>query len=183
MQAVLLSFIWIWGAALSAVSGKQSVVNNCPERLDKLPHPFHVSVIEVNHNVSAATLEVQCKIYTDDFEAVLSKMYKRKIDLTDKTMHTAMDSLVERYVLSHLLVKANGKLLTENYLGFEQDKEAVYVFVELSQAPALIKEVEVNTHLLYEQYEDQINIIHFSSGEKKKSIKLDNPDTRALLVL
>ena len=183
MQAVILSFIWVWGAALAAISGNAPLDSNGLKTRDERTHPFHVSVIELNHNASAGTLEIQCKVFTDDFESVLSKLYKRKIDLTNKAMHAAMDSLVERYALSHVLVKVNGKLLTENYIGFEQDKEAVYVYVELSQVPVPIKEAEVNASLLYEQYEDQINIVHFSSGGKRKSVKLENPQTRATIVL
>ena len=59
----------------------------------------------------------------------------------------------------------------------------MYVYVELSQVPVPIKEAEVNASLLYEQYEDQINIVHFSSGGKRKSVKLENPQTRATIVL
>ena len=30
-------------------------------------HPLHVSVIEINHNAADKTLEISCKIFTDDF--------------------------------------------------------------------------------------------------------------------
>ena len=30
-------------------------------------HPFHVSVVEINHNAEDKTLEITCKIFTDDF--------------------------------------------------------------------------------------------------------------------
>ena len=181
MQTAFLSFIWILGSILTSFTGFLSPAINSPVNGSGVVHPFHVSVIEVNHNLAGATLEMQCKLYTDDFEATLSKLYKRKTDLTDKSMHAAMDTLVERYVLSHTGVKVNGKKLPASYLGFEQDKEAVYVYVELTQAPAVIRETEFTASLLYEQYEDQINIIHFSSGGKRKSVKLDNPQSQATL--
>jgi hypothetical protein len=88
-----------------------------------------------------------------------------------------MDSLVRKYVLSHLQVKVNGKLLSPAYLGFEQEKEAVYVYVEYLKIPATILEVDFFNNLLYDYYTDQINILHFKSGDKRKSIKLDYPDS------
>ena len=41
-------------------------------------HPFHVSVVEINHNATDKTLEISCKIFTDDFEKVLAQNYKTK---------------------------------------------------------------------------------------------------------
>ena len=45
------------------------------------PHPFHVSVVEINHNSADKNLEISCKIFTDDFERVLRQNYKTKIDI------------------------------------------------------------------------------------------------------
>lgn len=43
----------------------------------KPTHPFHVSVIEINHNAADKTLEISCKIFTDDFEKILAKNYQK----------------------------------------------------------------------------------------------------------
>lgn len=39
-------------------------------------HPFHVSTTEINHNAKDKSLEITCRIFTDDFEAILGKNYK-----------------------------------------------------------------------------------------------------------
>ena len=54
-------------------------------------HPFHVSVIEINHNAVDKTLEISCKIFTDDFEKILAKNYKAKVDLINPPNKAAMD--------------------------------------------------------------------------------------------
>ncbi len=178
MQAVLLSFVWtfwsFWTMLTPRVSEEATEFR--PLSAQKV-HPFHVSVTEMNHNQQEATLEMQSKIFTDDFEAAIAKQYNRKVDLSDKSLHESMDSLVRKYVLSHLQVKVNGKLLSPAYLGFEQEKEAVYVYVEYLKIPATILEVDFFNNLLYDYYTDQINILHFKSGDKRKSIKLDYPDS------
>lgn len=178
MQAVLLSFVWtFWGFWTMLTPGASEDVSVSGPLSAPKVHPFHVSVTEVNHNQQEATLEMQCKIFTDDFEAAIAKQYNQKVDLIDKSVHESMDSLVRRYVLSHVQVKINGKLMAPTYLGFEQEKEAVYVYVEYPKTPAVIQEVEYFNNLLYDYYTDQINILHFKSGDKRKSIKLDYPDT------
>ena len=68
-----------------------------------------------------------------------------------------------------------------NYLGFEQEREAVYVYLEIEKAPALIEKVTVETSLLYDLYDDQVNLIHFSTQNKRKSAKLDYPAKAAQL--
>ena len=45
-------------------------------------HPFHVSTTEINHNTSDKTLEISCKVFTDDFESALTKQYHTKADLS-----------------------------------------------------------------------------------------------------
>lgn len=177
MQTVALSFGWIVWSFLSLLPvgfSANSVMARGEE--GKKAHPFHVSVTEVNHNQQEATLEMQCKLFTDDFEAAIGKLYNRKVDLINTSLHGSMDSLVRRYVLTHLRLTINGKILAPSYLGFEQEKEAVYVYVEYPTTPANIQEVAIFNNLLYDYYTDQINIIHFKSGDKRKSVKLDYPD-------
>ena len=80
-------------------------------------HPFHVSVVEVNHNAADKTLEISCKIFTDDFEKVLTQNYpqdagrKAKVDLINPPDKAAMDTLVKKYIASHLSLSADGKPL------------------------------------------------------------------------
>lgn len=184
MQAVLLSFGWIFWSILSMLpvefsQGPLVVKRTAGQQV----HPFHVSVTEINHNQQEAALEMQCKLFTDDFEAAIGKLYNRKVDLINASLHGSMDSLVSKYVLTHLQLKINGKMLTPSYLGFEQEKEAVYVYIEYPRAPSLIQEVELFNNLLFDYYTDQINIIHFKSGDKRKSVKLDYPDTTVRFTL
>jgi hypothetical protein len=169
MQTVLTLVGWLlWGVL---PTGKQATV----------PHPFHVGVVEINHNAGEATLEVQCKLFTDDFEDALSKVYKRKADLIAPAYHTSMDTLVQHYLKTHLSILVNGKIMLANYLGFEQEREAVYVYLEIEKAPALIEKATVETSLLYDLYDDQVNLIHFSTQNKRKSAKLDYPAKAAQL--
>ncbi len=139
------------------------------------PHPFHVSVIEVNHNAADKTLEISCKIFTDDFEKVLAKNYKAKTDLINPPDKAAMDTLVKKYILSHLSIKADGKPVSFHYLGFENETEAVYCYIEVGNISA-VKKIEISTNIMHDMFDDQVNIIHTTVGGKRLSDKLDYPN-------
>lgn len=141
-------------------------------------HPFHVSVVEINHNATDKTLEISCKIFTDDFEKVLTQNYKTRVDLTNPPDKKAMDSVVKKYIFSHLAVSVDGKPGTFSYLGFEKDAEAVYSYVQLDNVAA-VKKVELMNNLMHDLFTDQVNIIHVIVKGERKSTKLDYPATTA----
>jgi len=143
--------------------------------LSARPHPFHVSVVEINHNANDKTLEISCKIFTDDFEKILAKNYKTHVDLTNPPNHAAMDSLVKKYIFSHLALKANGRPVSFAYVGFEPDNEAVYGYIEVDNISAVSK-VDITNTLMYDQFDDQVNIMHVIVNGNRKSTRLTYPE-------
>jgi hypothetical protein len=142
-----------------------------------IKHPLHVSTTEVNFNTKDKTLEVSCRIFSDDFEAVLAKLYKQKTDLSNPNMKSAMDDLVKKYLLSHLQLKANGKAVAMNYVGFEIDHEATNIYLEVEKISA-VKSVEVNDTILYDMFDDQMSIVHVVKGANRKSTKILYPEKK-----
>jgi len=141
-------------------------------------HPFHVSVVEINYNATDKTLEISCKIFTDDFEKVLAQNYKTKVDLTNPPDRKAMDSVVKKYIFSHISIAVDGKPGALSYVGFEKDNEAVYCYVEVDNIPS-VKKVELTDKLMHDMFTDQVNIIHVIVKGERKSTKLDYPETVA----
>ena len=45
-------------------------------------HPLYISVTEISHNPKDKILEISCKVFTNDFEAVLEKMSGSRVDLS-----------------------------------------------------------------------------------------------------
>lgn len=138
-------------------------------------HPLHVSVTEINHNASDKVLEISCRIFTDDFEKVLTRNYKTKVDLINPPDRAAMEKLVSDFVQQHLVLKADNKRLQLSYLGYERDNDAIYSYLQVENMPA-IKKLEVSNSILHELFTDQINLMHVTVGGKRKSVKLDYPE-------
>jgi hypothetical protein len=142
------------------------------------PHPLHISVTEINHNAADSTLEISCKLFTDDFEKVLAKNYKTKVDLINPAGKAAMEKLVNDFIQKHLFIKADGKPAQMLYLGFEKDNDAIYSYFQVDNIGS-VRKLEITNNILHEMFIDQINLMHVIVGGKRKSMKLDYPETKA----
>ena len=61
-------------------------------------HPYYVSVTEINHNATDKTLEISCKLFTDDFEKALADKYKMKVDLINPQTKKPWIRSVKNYI-------------------------------------------------------------------------------------
>lgn len=146
-----------------------------PSKPKKEYHPLHVSTTEISFNQKENSLEISCRIFTDDFENALAKQYKTKVDLVKPTMQKAMDELVKQYVNSHLQYNVNGKNVTASYLGFEIDHEATNVYLEITNVTSLQK-LTISNDIMYNLFNDQMNILHVEKAGTRKSVRVNYPD-------
>jgi hypothetical protein len=138
-------------------------------------HPLFISVTEIEHNAKDKSLEISCKIFTDDFERALRNAYKTKVDLIDGLEKAAMNKLVDDYVRKHLSVMVDGKATTLKFLGFEKIEEAIYSYFEVPQITSVSK-ITITDDLLYEYKKEQISLLHVTIKGKRQSTKLSNPE-------
>lgn len=149
--------------------GFHSSVNNAAR------HPLHVSTTDISYNKNDGKLEIVCTLFTDDFENALSKQFKTSADLNKADMHKAMDNLIKSYIANNLHIKAGNTAATINYLGFENNHEAIDVYLE-SDKITQPKRLEANVSLLHNLFDDQINIVHMTVNGARKSGKITFPD-------
>lgn len=149
-----------------------------PIPAEKILHPIYVSVTEIEHNSKDKTLEISCKIFTDDFEKALRQQYNTHVDLLNPKEKAAMEKLVSAYVLKHLAVKTDGKPVALQYLGYEQQEEGIVSFYQATNIPS-VKKLEVTDNILFEYKKEQISIIHAIVNGNRKSTKLINPEEKA----
>jgi hypothetical protein len=142
-------------------------------------HPYFVSVTEINHNATDKTLEISCKLFTDDFEKALADKYKMKVDLSAPKDKKTTNRIITEYIKNHLSIKADGKVVNFNYVGFEKEDEAVFSYFQIDNITS-VKRIDITNSILYEEHDTQINIMHVSVGGNRKSTKLDYPNTQAV---
>lgn len=164
----MVHFLFKWLLIVGLLPG-QSEANN---------HPIYVSVTEIEHNAKDKTLEISCKIFTDDFEKTLRQAYKTHIDLLAPKDKAAMNKLVSDYVQKHLLIKADGKTLALEFMGFEQEEEGIISFFQVNNI-ASVKKIDITNNILFEYKKEQISLIHMIVNGKRQSTKLVNPEEKA----
>ena len=141
-------------------------------------HPFYVSVVEVAHNKANATLEISCKLFTEDAETVLEQQYKTSLDFAQPQQEEKIGGLLADYVAKHLKVTADKKAQNLRFVGFEQEAESLYGYFEVTNIPA-VHMIQIHNNLLYDFTDKQINIMHVMVAGVRKSFKLDYPQTEA----
>lgn len=146
--------------------------------LSASPHPLYISVTEINHNTKDKILEVSCKIFTNDFETVLEKITKTRVDLSAPKDKAATDKLIAGYVQRHLRLKVDGKEVELQFVGSEKEEDGTWSYFQVNDIPAARK-IEVVNDLLYDGFNQQINIMHVTVGGQRQSTRLDYPDTKA----
>jgi hypothetical protein len=142
-------------------------------------HPLYVTVTEINHNAKDKTLEISCKIFTNDFEAALEKALHVKTDLSEPKDKKAADKSVSDYIQKHLQIKADGKPVTLEFVGSEKETDATWSYFQVSNI-AIVKKLEITNRLLYETFEGEINLMHVTVSGNRKSEKLTNPETNVI---
>ncbi|MBC7828626.1 MAG: hypothetical protein H7122_12820 [Chitinophagaceae bacterium] len=139
------------------------------------PHPFFISVTEISHNATDKHLEISCKIFTDDFETALLKSTGVKIDLFNPKDKALAEKQIAAYLKKHLVIKLDSKPVILEFVGFEREDEAVWSYLQVSNTAAP-KKMDISNDLLYESFDQQINLMHVSVSGNRKSTKLNYPD-------
>ena len=142
-------------------------------------HPLFISVTEIEQNSKERTVEISCKIFTDDFEKTLRINTKEKVDLLNPALKSQMDKLVNNYIQQHLIVQIDFRQVVMKFIGYEQQEEGITSYFQVDNI-ASIKKIKVFNNLLYEFNVQQMGIIHAIVNGTRKSSKLNNPEANAL---
>lgn len=147
--------------------------------LTSFKHPFFVSVTEIEYSSRSKELGLSIKVYPDDLEETLRKFSGNKYDVLkgDKKQITPV---LEQYIKKHFSIKLDGIVKKYQFLGYEIDKESVWMYCNIANQPG-VKTIEISSDLMYEYKPEQTNIIHIKLDEKRESFRLTSPLTKAIL--
>jgi hypothetical protein len=141
-------------------------------------HPLYITVTEINHNAKEKILEVSCKVFTNDLETVLEKVAGARVDLSAPKDKPASDKLISAYVEKHLRLKVDGKPVQLHFIGSENEADGTWSYFQVNDVPA-VKKIDAGDDLLYDGFNQQINIMHVTVGGQRQSTRLDYPEANA----
>jgi hypothetical protein len=135
-------------------------------------HPLHVSVTEIEFDERERELEMVSRIFTDDLEtAIRSERGMPELDLLNPPNGMTTNQLVKDYVLNKISVSLDGKLQKLNFLGFEDDGEALVCYVQVKEVKKF-KSITIINRVLLDTFDDQSNLVHTTVSGKVKSLRL-----------
>jgi hypothetical protein len=139
-------------------------------------HPYHVGSVEFNYNTKSKSFEITGKFFIDDLETAVSKKMGKHLQFQNASNKNNMEQGLKQYCIEAIKLKVNNKNIPIQFVGYQEDKESVEIFLETS-AIATPKKIDTSVRFLYNLYDDQMNIVHIIINGKRKSSKLVFPNT------
>jgi hypothetical protein len=141
-------------------------------------HPFYLGVTDLRYNAKEKALQGTVRLFTNDLEEALKNRLNQPVDLINPKDTAQAEQWLKDYLSAHLSLVVNGKPLPFRLLGYENEQEATWMYIEATACPDP-RTLSIRNTLLY-TIRDQMNIIHLEIRDKKKSLKLNNPDAEAV---
>lgn len=136
-------------------------------------HPFHVSVMDAEHNPTSKSIQVSHRLFLDDLELALKDYYGMDyIDTVEPENPAQLDSLIAKYLENKVFFTVNGEDKSFQFVGSELEGDARWCYYEIAEV-AQLNEIEVTNVALMDVFDDQQNILHFKANGKIQSYKLD----------
>jgi hypothetical protein len=126
------------------------------------------------------SIQIISKIFIDDIEDALQARYDKDLSLDPEKETERDESFLKQYIFQKLEIKVNGKLVTYNYIGKEYETDIVKIYLEITGVSEL-KSLEVTNEVLMEMFEEQQNIIHYRSGDDRRSLVLEKEYPKGML--
>ena len=139
-------------------------------------HPFYVTVTEINYNAKDKTLELSCKIFTNDFESVLEKYSGTKIDLSDPKDKSTSDRAITGYIVKHLQVNLDNHPVELQFVGSEKESDGTWSYFQAINLNPF-KKIDITNSLLYESFDNEINLMHVVVNGNRQSKRVSNPES------
>ncbi|MFM1795184.1 MAG: hypothetical protein RL642_1569 [Bacteroidota bacterium] len=137
-------------------------------------HPFYVSVTEIEYIPKSKEIGIAIKTFPDDLEETLRIFSGKKLDLYNKDK-TINNQLIGQYLNKHLQIAVNKTQKSLNFLGYEIDKEAVWMYVNIPKINS-VKELTIFNDVMYEYKPEQTNIVHINVAGNTTSYRLTAPN-------
>lgn len=148
--------------------------------IQSIIHPFYISLTEIKYNPKEKSLEISQKIFREDLEVALTNQYKTKVNFLTPENKVDLEKKIKKYILENNEIDINGQKMELNYLGFELEEEAVWIYLEARKVP-FPKTVDIRNSILHKHFDSQQNVINFYRDENPKSLILLKGKDRGLI--
>ncbi|WP_314514847.1 DUF6702 family protein [Xanthocytophaga agilis] len=143
-------------------------------------HEFHSSLAEIHYNPATKSLEVSLRVFSDDLETALSKENKRTLKVED---NATIDPFIKQYLSRHfVLADTKNAKKSINWVGKEITVDVTWLYFEIPVTEEL-NGLKINNTLLFESFDDQVNIVNVIYKSQKKTYLFKSDQTTQTIEL
>lgn len=153
----------------------KNIILICGLLLAGRPHPFYLSVTNIKFNEKNKSMELSCKLFTNDLEDALKRTAKKSVDIINPKDKKETEKILFDYISKRLIINLNGKTKNLKYIGYEKEEDVIWVYLEIEKCEKP-KQINISNSLLYDFLKEQINLVQVESGNYKQSSKVSNPE-------
>ena len=142
-------------------------------------HPIHTTLTEVALDATDGTMHFTIRAFADDFSAAVAKHVRKQRPADD----VVPDADIIAYVASAVsVVDASGKAAAVAWSGSRRAGDVVWVTFK---APSIrsLHGVKIASALLFELYDDQVNIVQATAEGKHHSMLFTAGDGKRMKAL
>lgn len=137
-------------------------------------HRYHTSVTRLEYKAEEHLVEITLQTFADDIEAALSKRTgARNVQLNSDSKTNA---LLLQYLSSAIVLKNGDDKLELEWIGMELKGHSVWFYLQ-AKAPEGLAKASLSNILLFDLFNDQINIVNVFNSGKKSSLTFKRDDT------
>lgn len=138
-------------------------------------HDFHVSKMDVHHNLKTSSWEVTLHVFTDDLELAMNKSGFQVKGVGSTSESSDTDEKIAAFLQKNITIYVDGVLQKTKYIGKEEaDRfDAAYVYFEFPST-ASMKEIKIVNNLFFNVFNDQKNIITVTYKHKLKGFLISD---------
>jgi hypothetical protein len=139
--------------------------------LPAIDHEFYVSVIEVSHSEQTQTVRFKCRIFSDDLQTGLQSEFDLASTPPLQGLCTDQKDHLTQFFSNHVTVAINGIDKEINALNCSSDGD-VHTLEWQVDSVARIYTLKLKADYLMDVYPGQTQMVQFSSGEQKRTLRL-----------
>lgn len=143
-------------------------------------HKEYYSLTKIVHNPKEKSLEITMRLFTDDVELVLSKQYKKALELGTKLEVSDADQLLEIYINQRFKIATNKADLSYKFIGKEFEKDLMYLYFEVTDVKDFTQ-LSVQNTILTEYFITQENITKIKAYDQHKTMLLTKQNSKEVV--
>lgn len=135
-------------------------------------HSYYVSTTNMEFNAETETIDVSIKTTAHDFEHILETKYNLRIHIETIADSSEIGLYIQSYLNENFTLKSNEVQAQMKYLGKEVTlRDELFFYISFSGVKNP-KTIQIKNTLLFTEFPQQQNIVHYKLGDLSKSVTL-----------